>query len=42
VIGWLISTAFESSALLAIQYIESVEQFESGGKAIQFVLTPPQ
>ena len=32
----------ESAVLLAIQYIETLEEFESGGQSIYFALTPPQ
>jgi hypothetical protein len=32
VVGWTTGTAAETSVILAIQYIEAPEQFETGGK----------
>jgi len=42
VIGWALRPAAEISGLLAIQYIQTPQEFETGGKTIAFVLTPQQ
>jgi hypothetical protein len=42
VIGWNTGIMAESAILLAIDYIETLEEFAAGGKSVQLALTPPQ
>jgi hypothetical protein len=42
VIGWTTSTAANIGIVLAMKYISNPEEFETGGKSVQFVLTPQQ
>jgi hypothetical protein len=42
VVGWTTGTLSEKSVLLAIQYIERPEDYETGRKLIQFALTHQQ
>lgn len=42
VIGWTTGILAKISVLLAIQYIETPAEFETGGKTLQFVLMPQQ
>jgi len=42
VTGWITGTAAGTGVILAIQYIEGFEQFETGGKRVQLALLPQQ
>jgi len=42
IIGWEIGVVAGISLLLAIQYAESPQDFQTGGKSVRFVLTPEQ
>ena len=42
VMEWITGTAAETGVILAIRYLESPEQFQTGGKRVQLVLTPQQ
>jgi hypothetical protein len=42
VVGWTTGTLAEKSVLLAIQYIERPEDYETGQKLIQLALTTQQ
>jgi hypothetical protein len=42
VIGWTTATLADISVLLVIQYIETPQEIETGGKSIQFVMMPQQ
>jgi hypothetical protein len=42
VTGWVTAKLAESSILLAVKYAESEYDLASGGKQIQFALTPQQ
>ena len=42
VTGWITGTAAGTGVILAIQYIESLEALETGGKQIQLALLPQQ
>jgi hypothetical protein len=42
IIGWEIGPVAGISLLLAIQYAESPQEFQTGGKSVRFVLTPEQ
>jgi hypothetical protein len=43
VTGWTTGPVAQIAVLLAIEYVETPEELETGGrKSIQFVLTPPQ
>jgi hypothetical protein len=42
IIGWEIGSVAGISLFLAIQYAESPQEFQTGGKSVRFVLTPEQ
>jgi hypothetical protein len=42
VLGWTTVTVAESSVILQMQYAETPQELKTGGRSIQFVLTPPQ
>lgn len=42
IIGWEIGPVAEIGLLLAIQYAESPQEFQTGGKSVRFVLSPEQ
>ena len=42
VIGWTTATVAGMSVILAIRYIETLAEIETGGKSLQLALTPQQ
>jgi hypothetical protein len=42
VLGWTTAAVAGSSVILQMQYAETPEELKTGGRSIQFVLTPPQ
>ncbi len=42
VLGWTAAPVAEIALLLQLQYAEGEADIETGGKSIQFSLTPPQ
>ena len=42
VLGWTTATVAETAVILQIQYSERPADMNTGGKSLQFVLTPPQ
>lgn len=42
IIGWEIAPVAEIALLLVVRYAESPEEFQRGGKSVQFGLTPQQ
>jgi hypothetical protein len=42
VLGWTTAPAAGTAVIARIQYAERPEELQTGGKAIQFVLTPQQ
>ena len=42
VLGWTTVSVAETAVILQIQYSEKPADIDTGGRSIQFVLTPPQ
>jgi hypothetical protein len=42
IMGWIVVPAAEIAILLAIQYAETPQEIETGGRQIRFVLKPQQ
>jgi len=42
VLGWTTAPVAGSAVILQIQYAETPQELKTGGRSLQFVLTPPQ